>query len=316
MRTELEARRRGDAAWTPLPSTRTSTGFSSRLDDEILPNGEVRASCTGNGQRRKRTVNAIVRGRVSSRVERCRLRVDTRLVAGQIKIVKGRRTRGGRRRTRRVIVVRPKIRFGRHDPDSRTAHDAGRQCSRRRRHRGLGGQWNSGRSVSTRGGDRYRRLRALHVQRHSGPSRTLRFRYPGTPLVRARTTEVDLRVKATSTIGVNRRRVVNGEDIVSPWPDSRRAVADGWQAGPAAGILAWQMADVCHATRRREDGSLVVSLPVHVDARHGSLSVPSADSAGGRVPVHRRPFASRRECWSRVCDGRDDAMRRELVTIA
>ena len=48
----------------------------------------------------------------------------------------------------------------------------------------------------------------------AGPSRTLRFRYPGTAIVRARTTEVDIRVRAASTIGVNRRRVVNGEDIV------------------------------------------------------------------------------------------------------
>ena len=48
----------------------------------------------------------------------------------------------------------------------------------------------------------------------SGPSRTLRFRYPGTAVVRARSTEVDIRVRAASTIRVNRRRVVNGEDIV------------------------------------------------------------------------------------------------------
>lgn len=47
-----------------------------------------------------------------------------------------------------------------------------------------------------------------------GPSRTLRFRYPGTALVRARSTEVELRVRGSSSIGVNRRRVVNGEDIV------------------------------------------------------------------------------------------------------
>jgi hypothetical protein len=47
-----------------------------------------------------------------------------------------------------------------------------------------------------------------------GPSRILRFRYPGTPIVRARATVVDLRVRGSSSLGVNRRRVVNGEDIV------------------------------------------------------------------------------------------------------
>jgi hypothetical protein len=53
------------------------------------------------------------------------------------------------------------------------------------------------------------RFRAL-----PGRSRTLRFRYPGTAIIRARSTEVEVRVRGSSTIGVNRRRVVNGEDIV------------------------------------------------------------------------------------------------------
>ena len=47
-----------------------------------------------------------------------------------------------------------------------------------------------------------------------GPSRVVRFRYPGSPLVRARTAEVEISVKATTTLRTNRKRVVNGEDIV------------------------------------------------------------------------------------------------------
>ena len=47
-----------------------------------------------------------------------------------------------------------------------------------------------------------------------GPSRILRFRYPGTALVRARTAGVELRVKASTTLKTSRRNVVNGEDIV------------------------------------------------------------------------------------------------------
>ena len=50
------------------------------------------------------------------------------------------------------------------------------------------------------------------------------------------------------------------------------------------------MADVCHAARGQGDRALVLSLPIHVDTRHGAVSIPRAHSAGSRVPVHRRPF--------------------------
>jgi hypothetical protein len=47
----------------------------------------------------------------------------------------------------------------------------------------------------------------------AGPNRILRFRYPGAPLVRAQTREVDVRVRADTTIRVHRKLVVNGEPI-------------------------------------------------------------------------------------------------------
>jgi hypothetical protein len=46
-----------------------------------------------------------------------------------------------------------------------------------------------------------------------GPSRTLRFRYPGTAMIRSRTAEVELGVRATTSFRVTRNRVVNGEEI-------------------------------------------------------------------------------------------------------
>ena len=46
-----------------------------------------------------------------------------------------------------------------------------------------------------------------------GPSRVLRFRYPGTNLVRARTSEVDISVSAGATLRASRERVVNGGDV-------------------------------------------------------------------------------------------------------
>ena len=213
VRTEIEARRRGDAAWIPLPTGATTTGFSSRLDDEALPNGEYSlraraADSAGN----ERSTDREVSGKVALR--NVPLRVNTRLVAGQIKTVKGRRTRGGRRRTRRVIVVRPKVPFGGTipirgrltTPGENAIADAGIEVWERLWIRGA-----VPRRVAVIGTDDSGRFvfNAL-----AGPSRTLRFRYPGTAVVRARSSEVDIRVRAASTIRVNRRRVVNGEDIV------------------------------------------------------------------------------------------------------
>jgi hypothetical protein len=42
----------------------------------------------------------------------------------------------------------------------------------------------------------------------------LRFRYVGTPLIRARTTDVEIHVRATTSIATSRRSVVNGEEVV------------------------------------------------------------------------------------------------------
>jgi hypothetical protein len=47
-----------------------------------------------------------------------------------------------------------------------------------------------------------------------GPSRTLHFVYRGTPLIQPRTAIFRLRVRASSSFGVNRHRVVNGDDVV------------------------------------------------------------------------------------------------------
>jgi hypothetical protein len=48
----------------------------------------------------------------------------------------------------------------------------------------------------------------------AGPSRVVRFRYPGTPTIRAQTREVDVRVRAGSTLWPNRRSLLNGEAVV------------------------------------------------------------------------------------------------------
>jgi hypothetical protein len=213
VRTELEVRRRAGTAWIGLPTTTTANGFAARLDDEALPNGtyELRARATDSAGNERSTYHESS-GKLA--VRQVPTRIDTRLVAGQIKILKARRTRGGRRRTRRVVVVRPKVLFGRTIPirgrltmaGGNAVSNAAIEVWEELRIRGAVAQRVA--VIGTDGSGRFT-FKALR-----GPSRILRFRYPGTPIVRARTTEVDLRVKGTSTFGVNRRRVVNGEDIV------------------------------------------------------------------------------------------------------
>jgi hypothetical protein len=46
-----------------------------------------------------------------------------------------------------------------------------------------------------------------------GPSRTLRFRYPGTQTIRSKVTDVDIRVHSSSSIRVRPRRVLNGDYV-------------------------------------------------------------------------------------------------------
>jgi hypothetical protein len=46
-----------------------------------------------------------------------------------------------------------------------------------------------------------------------GPSRTVLLRYGGTQLIRPESTEVNVRVRAKTTLDVNRRSVVNGDEV-------------------------------------------------------------------------------------------------------
>jgi protocatechuate 3,4-dioxygenase beta subunit len=213
VQTEIEARRRGSSGWITLPTHPTQTGFTARLDDEALPNGryELRARAMDSAGNERSTYREAS-GKLA--VRKVPLRIDTRLVAGQIRIVKARRTRGGRRRQRRVIVVRPKVAFGRIIPirgrltteGGNAVANAAIEVWEKRRLPGAASRRIAVIGTNDSGRFTFKALR--------GPSRILRFRYPGTTLVRARATEVELRVNGSSTIGVNRRRVVNGEEIL------------------------------------------------------------------------------------------------------
>ena len=95
----------------PCRTTRSADGFSGRLDDEHLPDGiyELRARAFDSAGNEQSTYREISGGVATRRVPE---RINTRLVAGQVKHVTARRSRGGKRRTRRVIVVRPKVPYG------------------------------------------------------------------------------------------------------------------------------------------------------------------------------------------------------------
>jgi hypothetical protein len=212
-RTELEIRRRGDASWLPLATTRTSDGVSARIDDENLPNGiyDLRARAydsAGNEQSADRDTSGTPATRAVP------TRIDTRLVAGQVKLVKARGSRGGKRRTRRVIVVRPRVDYGRTVPiQGRLTMPGGNPVPN-----GIIEVWErisvpatQFRRVAVIGTDAAGRFTFKALR---GPSRMLRFRYAGTALVRARTAEVKLQVNAATTLESSRRRVVNGDEIV------------------------------------------------------------------------------------------------------
>jgi hypothetical protein len=209
---EIEIRRHGDVRWRPIATARSGSGFVARLDDEHLPDGvyALRARAVDSAGNERSTTREV-NGRVVMR--RVPSRINTRLVAGQVKRVTARRAHG-KRRTRRIIVVRPIVRFGHTipirgrltTPGGNPVANAGIEVWERVSVPGA-----MSRRVAFIGTDREGRFRFKALR---GPSRVLRFRYVGSPLVRARTTEVEIRVKASSTLRTSRKRVVNGEDVV------------------------------------------------------------------------------------------------------
>jgi hypothetical protein len=211
-RAEIEIRQRGTAPWTPVPTTRAASGFHAYIDDEHLADGvyEIRARAydmAGN----ERSIDHDPSGALMTRTVPAR--INTRLVAGKVKRI-ARRSRRGKRRTRRVIIVRPRARYGRTipirgrlttpgaNPIANASIEVWQQIAR------PGASW---RRVAVIGTDKKGRFKFKALR---GPSRILRFRYPGTAVIRARTAEVEIHVKATSTMRASRDRVVNGDEVV------------------------------------------------------------------------------------------------------
>jgi hypothetical protein len=207
---EIEARRRGETAWRSLPTSFEKGGFAALLDDEALPKGVYDISARAvDAAGNERTIDQMPDGEAAAR--RLPVRISTRLAVGKPKRVRARDAHG-RHRYRTVLVVRPQSRFGRTIPlTGRLTMPGGNPLAGADievwQQVKLGGaEWQRISQVRTTRTGRFR-FKAL-----KGPSRTLRFRYPGTTTIRARSAEVQLRVRAVTSLRVNRSHVVNGEE--------------------------------------------------------------------------------------------------------
>jgi hypothetical protein len=211
VRGELELRRHGTKTWHTMRGEPIDGGFEARIADEELPNGRydmrVRVADSAENERSTDRLKTGEPAQVTLPV-----RTIARLVAGR----KGRRIctgRGQNRRCRTRLVSRPGVRYrsrvtllGRltlpkRQPVAGTDLEVWEQIKLQ------GAPW---RRVSTARTSRTGRFR---FRASAGPARTIRFRYPGTRLIRPENAEVALRVRASTTLRVSDHRVVNGEYV-------------------------------------------------------------------------------------------------------
>jgi hypothetical protein len=207
----LEIQREGTPTWTELPVSVSSDGFSAQIDDGELPDGRylVRAHVT-DAAGNVRTITTMPDGLVAALM--LPVRIKTRLAVGHVKRV-ARKSRHGKKRYRRILVTRPRSRYGRTvrvngrlttpgaNPVAGAPVEVWQQIEL------PGAPWTRIAEIRTSRTGRFT-FRALR-----GPSRLLRFRYAGTATIRSRTSIVDLRVSARSSLRVDRHRVLNGDFV-------------------------------------------------------------------------------------------------------
>lgn len=208
-RGDLELRRDGTQSWHTFSGEPTRDGFAAWIDDEHLPDGryEMRAR-VADGAGNERSTDRFATGEPARLTLPVRIR--SRLVVGRA----GRRMcrgRGKRRRCRHRLVARPSVRYGRsvrlhgrltlpgRQPVANAELEVWEQIEL------PGAAWRRLSSV------RASRTGRFSFRTPKGPARTLRFRYPGTSTIRPRNGDVDLRVRARTSLRSSKRRVVNGE---------------------------------------------------------------------------------------------------------
>lgn len=224
----IEVRRDGEEGWRPLPTEVSDHGLSAFMDDEMLPRGLYFL--------RARVADAAGLEQSSDRWEdgnpaalKLPIRLGTHLVAGRPGRRHCRRSGPHRKRVcRRRLASRPKLRVGRsarlfgrltlnHRAMASVAVEVWRQLD------GAGDWKRIGTATTSRTG-------RFNYKARRGPARTIRFRYPGTALIRGRNADVRLRVRASTSLGVNHRSVVTGNYV-----HFRGHLRGGWL--PAGGVL-------------------------------------------------------------------------------
>jgi protocatechuate 3,4-dioxygenase beta subunit len=204
VRGEAEIRRVDDSRWLPIATTRSLAGFAARLDDEHLADGayELRAVVIDSAGNERSTTRD---GSGRDAVRQVPARINTRLIVGQVRRVRSRHSR--------TLVVHPTVGYGRTvpltgrltTPGANPVANANIEVWEQKRVPGA-----PLRRVAMLKTDRGGRFEFTAPR---GTSRTLRFRYPGTAIVRARTSLVHIAVRAKTTLRTSRRQVVNGEEI-------------------------------------------------------------------------------------------------------
>ena len=253
----------------------------------------ARASSTARGMSDRTTVEAS--GRRARR--RVPARVDTRLVAGQLKLVRAKGSRGRKPRTRRVIVVRPTVDFGRTIPiRGRLATPGGNPVANASIEvwEQISTPGAASRRIAVIGTDGNGRFKFKALR---GPSRIVPVQVRRQP-TRSRANhrgrdqcQGDDDVQDQSQARGQWRRHRPQRTRPRPTAPARR------QAGSAPGVFARPVDHVRHTARRRDDRAMELSLSVHVDARHGALSLPCPRATGGRLPVRVRDITTRpRRC--------------------
>jgi hypothetical protein len=195
------------------------------------------------------------------------LRIKTRLAVGKVKHVRATTSRGKRPRYRRILVTKPRAGYGRTirlsgrltTPGANPVAGAGVEVYEQLDQPGA--QWTHVADIPTSRTGRFT-YKALR-----GPSRLVQFRYGGTATVRPRPSTVQLLIRGSRSLDVNRHRVVNGDDVVFRGHVRGRPL-------PAEGKL--------------------VELQVYTRRRWRTFAQPRADATSGRWSYRYKFEAIRR----------------------
>lgn len=211
-RGEIELRKQGSSAWHALATTLQGEQLSAYLDDESLPDGayELRAHVVDRAGNERST--QLRRDGQPMQVT-MPVRVRTHFRAGIAK----RSPQRGRRKAKRPpavkLLARARVGFGERARVSGSLRQVG------------GGPVANAQvlvfQLLRQDGARFSQVATLRTSASgefsylalAGPSRTFRFRYAGTAAVRPATHDVELLVRASSTLRSSQRFALNGETV-------------------------------------------------------------------------------------------------------